>query len=608
LASRQTCWLHDSLLSLWSTEAPTRGLRPTKNREKKRTTFSVTGTMSAMRMRNVTAVLLGAVVLLSACNNDDRGREPDLGDEGSAEGENPQEDDDAVPPTWPFDEPSGDTRLVRLTHAQYENTIAALFGVEDPLEIEFPPDALNGFEFDTSIDFRVDGRLGPLYRAAAEQLGERAVSDPEVFDNIVPCDPAEAACVLEFIASFGERAFRRPLTADQTDRFVALFGQGTTLIASGDAFRDGVQLTLRAMLQSPQFVYRTEMAGDAGPDGRIALDDWEIASRLSYFLFDSMPDDDLFALAREGELHTPEQLAPVVDRLVADPRALPKLVSFHAQTWRFDRYSRITLDPATFPSLPADIVPRIRDASERFVAEVIESGGGLDAFLTAPYAFADESVAELYGLSAPPGAPSRIDLTSTGRKGLLMQVGFLASNAYALKTDPIHRGLFVVRDLLCRTIPDPPPGASMTPLPETDDPIETTREEISLLTGGLACVACHQQINPPGFAFEGFGAAGEVRLTENEIPVDTRGELRLDGETVSFAGPGELVDALATSQDARNCYAGKWLEFALGRRLTSTDEEMWLQLGQKSSGVPELVRATLASPGFTSLAAGEAGQ
>ena len=150
-----------------------------------------------------------------------------------------------------------------------------------------------------------------------------------------------------------------------------------------------------------------------------------------------------------------------------------------------------------------------------------------------------------------------------------MQLGFLASHAYAIKTDPIHRGLFVLRELLCRDIPDPPPGATETPPPETDEPIETTREEISLLTGQDLCVGCHIDINAPGFAFESFDAVGAARALENDVPVDTTGELTLDGSVVTFANAGELVEALAQSSEARACYAGKWLSFAYGRRLVA---------------------------------------
>jgi hypothetical protein len=242
-------------------------------------------------------------------------------------------------------------------------------------------------------------------------------------------------------------------------------------------------------------------------------------------------------------------------------------------------------------------VDSTRLASERFVQEVIENGGGLAEFLTAPYAFADAGLAALYGVDAP-ASMTRVDLNPEERKGYLMQVGFLASHAYAIDTDPIHRGLFVQRQLLCRDIPDPPPGASMTPLPETDEPIETTREEVELLTGQAGCFTCHSEINPPGFALEGFDAVGQLRTTENDVPVDTSGSMTLDDGDLSFSGPIQLVEALAMSQEARACYASKWLEFAYGRALGAGDQAAALELATTALSVHELVARVSATQAF----------
>src|SRR5690606_3585828 len=188
----------------------------------------------------------------------------------------------------------------------------------------------------------------------------------------------------------------------------------------------------------------------------------------------------------------------------------------------------------------------------------------------------------------------------------MMQAGFLASNAYSRKTDPIHRGLFVLRDMLCRLIPDPPPGAQMTPPPETDEPIETTREEITLLTGQLYCPTCHSQINEPGFAFEGFDAVGRVREQENGVDVDTTGSITLDGSPVEFTGAAELVEALADSQEAQDCYASRWLEFAYGRTLTERDAALRARLAEEPRSVRDIVQTLTSSTEFLSREATEA--
>jgi hypothetical protein len=280
---------------------------------------------------------------------------------------------------------------------------------------------------------------------------------------------------------------------------------------------------------------------------------------------------------------------------------LDKLVSFHEQAWQFGRFSRISPDRATYPNTPSDFVARARGSAQAFVEEVLGSGGGLEELLTAPFAFVDEGLAPLYGLPAPAEGWQRVDFAAGERQGLLMQVGFLASNAYSIRTDPIHRGLFIIRDLLCRQIPDPPPGASTTPLPETDEPIETTREEIGLLTGQSYCPACHMHINPPGFAFEGFDAVGQIRETENGVPVDTAATMVLDDEQVSFSGPSELVELLAQSKEAHRCYSSRWIEFAFGRPLSVEDVETWSALGAASLPVADIVAELVKSPQFLSL-------
>jgi hypothetical protein len=498
------------------------------------------------------------------------------------------------------------TRLVRLTHAQYGNTVRDLFGVDQTPEGAFAPDALNGFGFNTSNDLRVDPRLGPQYRNAAEELAAEVAQDSSLRGRIVPCDSDDEGCAGEFIDSFGERAFRRPLAPEESARFQALFDLGSSVGDSDDAFIDGVQLVLEALLQSPQFLYRAEVSSGAVVDGRAALNDWEIASRLSFFLFDSMPDDELFEKAREGELHTPAQVGTEVARMLGDARATSKLSSFHEQVWQVGRYAKIAPDGEVYPGLPDDLVDRLRTSMGRYVESVIEDGGGLRELLTSTHAYVDSETAPLYGAEVNGNGLERIEFEDGERKGFMMQVGFLASNAYARKTDPIHRGLFVLRDVLCRLIPDPPPGAQMTPPPETDEPIETTREEITLLTGQLYCPSCHSQINEPGFAFEGFDAAGQERERENGVEVDTSGGITLDGERVEFSGPSELVEALADSQEAQDCYTSRWLEFAYGRTLTERDDVLNRELAEEPRSVSEIVQSLTTSTEFLSRDVNEA--
>jgi hypothetical protein len=557
----------------------------------------------------------GAIVLAGGCG---KKADPDGGNaalspsSGAQNGNTPgmadQSNGTPAAPTpfqhRPVAKAASETRLTRLTHTQYLHTIQDLFGIRDSLDLTFAPDAQNGFDFDTSNDFRVDARLGPQYRAMAETLADRALADAAILSRILPCDAASAGCSEQFLRTFGERAFRRPLLEDELTSFQQLFAAAAELVQSGDAFRDGVRLSLEAMFQSPQFLYRADAGEQTGTEGRLPLSDWEIASRLSYFLYDSMPDAELFAAARSGRLHTPDQIEAEARRMLGHSRVAAKLGSFHEQAWQFGRFARISPDRATYPDVPSNFVPRVRESAERFVGAVLASGGGLEELLTAPYAFVDDGLAPLYGQPAPAGAAGtfqRVDFPDGERQGLLMQVGYLASNAYAIKTDPIHRGLFVIRNLLCRQVPDPPPGAATTPLPQTEEPINTTRDEIRILTGQTYCPTCHSNINPPGFAFEGFDAVGRVRETENGFPVETASEMTLDGQRVSFDGPNELVTLLAGSTEAHSCYVSHWLEFVLGRPLAEEDKATWDSLAARSLPIADLVVQLVRSPQFASL-------
>jgi hypothetical protein len=512
--------------------------------------------------------------------------------------------------SFPFQPPAAvaaDTRLARLSHNQYQHTVQDLLGVHDSLGLTFAPDASNGFGFDTSTAYRVDPRLGPQYRAMAESLAARVAGDAGIVARLVPCATNTPVCRDRFLVSFGERAFRRPLSRDDLESFRAVFEAGAARYRGDDAFRDGVRASLEVMLQAPEFLYRTEASRTVDSMGRVWLDDFEVASRLSYFLFDSMPDEPLFAAARAGQLRTPDQVEAAARRMLAEPRVLDKLVAFHEQAWELERFARNSPDAAAYPDAPKGIVQRVRRATRLFLRDVLRSGGGLEELLTAPYAYADEGLLPLYGPSAPPSAApggrfARVEFDPRQRQGLLMQVGYLAANAYSISTDPIHRGLFVIRNLLCREVPDPPPGATTTPPPETDQPIVTTRDEVNLVTGQSFCPSCHIEINAPGYAFEGFDAVGRRRQTENGVPVDTSGTMVLDGQPMSFSGPTELVEGLARSQEAHRCYTRRWLEFAYGRPLAESDLPTLESIAADSRPIADILVAIVRSPQFLSLA------
>lgn len=491
------------------------------------------------------------------------------------------------------------TRVARLTHAQYDASVGALLGVTDKPASSFAPDAAEGHAFDNSINLRVDGRLGPQYRSAAEELAGKVAADPAFLARVVPCVEQSPGCSDQLIAELGKRAFRRPLNDAEKARFATLFARGAELVASGNAFRDGVRLVVEALLQSPQFLYRTELSDKRAADGLIQLDSWEMASRLSYFLWGSMPDAALFQAAQDGKLASAADVSAAAQRLLSDPKARVSVLSFHAQALRFARFQKVAPDAGKYPNAPADMAKKVKEAAELFVKDVVfDSQGGIAELLNAPFAYADSGLAPIYGKSVPGMGFQKLSFTAGERAGYLMQAGFLASNAYAIRTDPIHRGLFVQRDVLCRTIPDPPPGASMTPLPPTSDTIKTTRQQIEVLTSPSTCVGCHNLINPAGFAFEAYDAVGSLRQTDNSAVIDTSGTTTIDGQPVAFANASELVQALSHSSEARACYAGKWLEYAYGRSRTAEDQAAQTALAQTPQSTLQLALQVATTSAF----------
>lgn len=491
------------------------------------------------------------------------------------------------------------TRVARLTHAQYDASVGTLLGVTDKLASSFAPDASEGYAFDNSINLRVDGRLGPQYRTAAEELAEKVAADAAFLARVVPCAEQSAGCSEQFIAELGKRAFRRPLNDAEKARFAGLFARGAELVGSGNAFRDGVRLVVEALLQSPQFLYRSELSNTRGSDGLIQLDSWEIASRLSYFLWGSMPDAALFQAAQEGKLASSADVTSATQRVLADAKSRGPVVSFHAQALRFARFQKVAPDAGKYPSAPAEMAQKVKEAAELFVKDVVfDSQGGIAELLNAPFAYADSGLAPIYGKSVSGMGFQKLTFAAGERAGYLMQAGFLASNAYAIRTDPIHRGLFVQRDVLCRIIPEPPPGASMTPLPPTSDSIKTTRQQVEALTSPATCSGCHSMINPAGFAFEAYDAIGALRQTDNAAPIDTTGSTTIDGQLVNFANASELVQALSHSAEARACYVGKWLEYAYGRSKTAEDQPAEAALAASPQSTQQLALQVVSTPAF----------
>lgn len=506
---------------------------------------------------------------------------PGNGPTGSGGGNADDSEDPPDPsptPEVPVDA-SASTRAARLTHLQYDNAVSDLLYLTVRPSVEFPPDPVFG-GYDNNINqLRVADRLGRDYRRSAEALAQAAVTTPDAYAQLVACEPSQPSCLAEVIATLGLRAYRRPLTPSEQDLYTELFEKAPSLVASGDAFRDGVQLLIEAMLQSPKFLYRLELSG-AGGDTPTPLSDHELAQRLSFTLWNTTPDDSLLESAASGAL-TSGSLPEVVARMVDDPRARGPVSDFHFQWLKLNRYADLQRDAEAYP-LFSPTLP-LQEEVLRFVEHIgFEEEKGYLSLMTAPKTFVNRDSAALYGVEGDFGEELElVDLDPQVRGGLLTQIGFLAANAYPSETSPIHRGVFINRTLLCKIIPDPPSNLDIGE--EAIDNPKTTREAVEQQTSPSACSGCHALINPAGFAFESFDAVGQVRALDRGQAVDTTGALPIDGEMVSFTDAKTLIEAIARSEEGRLCFARNLLRYAYGRTETPTDDALIQELAEQMS-------------------------
>ena len=474
------------------------------------------------------------------------------------------------------------TRLQRLTHAEYERTVLDLLGVGEGESSEFLEDP-SFAGFDNNADgLRVGGRLGRDYRRAAEALAREVAGSDELLARVLPCDDPSVECATEFVTSFGLRAFRRPLREAEVARYVALFADGPALVQSGAALADGVLVVIETMLQSPNFLYRSELSTAEDADGFIPLNDYEIASRLSYMLTASMPDAELFRAAGAGELTTPEGVRAQAERLAESAAIRPRVLDFHEQWLDLKAYRDLSKDAEMFPDFSPELGDDYAGEVQRFVEHVtLDEGRGLQSLLSAPYGFVNQRTAPFYGLDADDFDDefSLVEFTDKERAGLLTQLGFLSAHAYTTDTSPIHRGVFVLRRILCEDIPDPPGGIDLT-LPETTDEIVTTRDQVEAHTAAPVCSTCHSLINPIGFAFEGFDAVGAARDSDNDAPLNTAGNVELSAGSLEFSGALDLIMQLGENESVRSCYAKQWLRYAYARAEAVSDAQTLAALGE----------------------------
>jgi hypothetical protein len=334
-----------------------------------------------------------------------------------------------------------------------------------------------------------------------------------------------------------------------------------------------------AMLQSPYFLYRWELGpAPALRDGNLVrFNQHEMASRLSYLFWASMPDDKLFAAADGGKLGTADQIAAEARRMLADPRARAALNDFHLQWLRIGELGDLPKDPSLTDYSP-EVAKSMLKETQEFIASVFQgpkADGKLETLLTSSSSFADGNLAKIYGLKNMQGTDMQpVSFDPAQRAGLLTQGTFLTAKADAIDSHPIKRGDTVLESLLCMSL-EVPATITVPPLPEPQKG-QTTRERVSVHSAA-ACATCHVLIDPVGFSFENYDAIGRYRTTEENKPIDASGSFSIGKETVKFKNALELLPAMARSQEVRDCMVTQWWRYALRRQeLQSEDPSLTL--------------------------------
>ena len=460
--------------------------------------------------------------------------------------------------------------LRRLSPSQYENTVRDLFGDEG-----FTTDMAEG------VDIISESEVRSLRDEAERIAGRKASWTKPVFPCDITTDAGEG-CVNDFIGSFAPRAFRRPLSdAERTQ----LFNVYTTARAASMTYEEAMEMLLQVVLQSPAFVYMFEAGeGDATATTR-KLKSFEVASRLSYFLWDTMPDDALLAAAESGELDEVDGLSGQAKRLLDDPRAEHAVQRFMSEWLQLDggllhnALEELEKDPTLYPEFDQELRAAMRIETEAFVKRAFfEENGSLEDLLSANYAYVNGPLAALYGVQGPSDADTWewVQLDPAQRGGILTRSAFLTVLSTKNVTSPIRRGVWVIEEMLCSELGTPPPNANDVSVEGgvVDGELRTVRQDVTARTTDGECANCHSIINPVGFTFENYDGLGRWQTEEitSGLPIDASGAIATTGDVDGpVNGAVELSSKLASSTKVRTCFAERWYKQAIGKELGDLD-------------------------------------
>jgi hypothetical protein len=461
----------------------------------------------------------------------------------------------------------GRVTIRRLNRAEYNNTIRDLVGVTFQPAADFPADDV-GYGFDNIGDVL---SLPPLllekYLAAAEKIIEAAFMAPELRKRILDgghgAKPkAQKDRARKVIAQFARRAFRRPVKEEEVNRFLTLVELAEK---KGDGVDRGIQLALQAVLVSPHFLFRIETDKEPNnPDAIHPINEFELATRLSYFLWSSMPDEELFGQASKGTLR--KNLVAQVRRMLKDGKARGLVDNFAGQWLQLRSLQTAAPDPGVFPAFDDKLRKAMLVETELFFAAIVREDRSVLDFLDARFTFVNERLARHYGIAGVKGEEfRRIELKDGARGGILTQASILTLTSNPTRTSPVKRGKWILENILGTPPSPPPPDAGE--LSEDKEVVlsGSLRKRMEMHRAKPRCATCHESMDPLGFGFENFDGIGAWRTKDGKFEIDPSGTLP-GGQ--SFKGPAELKKILKGRQkDFGRCLCEKMLTYAVGRGL-----------------------------------------
>jgi hypothetical protein len=498
----------------------------------------------------------------------------------------------------------GRVTLHRLNRAEYNNTVRDLLGTQLAPADDFPIDD-RGSGFDNMADVLT---LSPLhlsvYHAAARSLAGEALANPAQRAGLIGCDLATGdACTRVVLQAFAYRAWRRPVTEAELDRLLAVVSVART---NGDSTEEGLSLALQAVLMSPHFVFRVELDEDPTSPTPHPLSPYELASRLSYFLWSSTPDTALLESAQSGVLASESALREQATRLLRDARAQSLVENFAGQWLHLRAVDTLEPDRTLFPNVDAELLSSMKAETELVFRDIAFANAPLLDLLTGSYSYLNDRLAAHYGLPAVGSTtPQRVDLTGHAtRGGFLSHAAFLTLTSHPDRTSPVVRGKWVMDELLCATVPPPPADVNLAGVSMAKEQGLTQRQALEIHRQDPKCFGCHQLMDPIGLGLENYDAIGSYRTSDAGSAIDASGQLP-SGE--SFAGAKELAARIAAKPEFARCAAKKLYTYALGRPPLETAGHLDVPtldglaqaLQQGGFSWSELVARIVTSPTFT---------